>query len=150
MIDDDLIKPGALKTPELDFPPPRCPYCECDLELQETWCCPSCGATWDDHGRNGHRPCVQGCHRDSTLIGGDGQPRCAPCVDRIDAGQDEPVAPHTCTKCRKSVYGRTLDALLAKHGHLCAECASNASWDAWLAGRQAERVARAAATRADR
>lgn len=32
---------------------PTCSACEVDLEIEDSWWCPSCGASWDRHAGDG-------------------------------------------------------------------------------------------------
>jgi predicted amidophosphoribosyltransferase len=45
----------GLTFPDLEFPPPPCPFCGEDLDYDRNWSCHTCNLTWDQHGRECER-----------------------------------------------------------------------------------------------
>lgn len=91
----------------LEFPPPPCPYCGCDCEVEDGFRCPACEASWPlelAHLEQGARPCVE-CDWWAAVTGGDEQPRCRGCAEQVAAEKLDATRPYECQDCTTRVVG---------------------------------------------
>lgn len=128
--------PGLGRTPELDFPPPDCAYCEIGLMHDgDGWTCEQCGASWADDGYSHHtRKCVEPeCAGDEAqVLGADGQPRCRPCAFLVLTEVLSATGPYDCKRGCGPVYGMPFDAKARRH-RLCGRHQHADEVDAWMA-----------------
>lgn len=88
-------------SPELEFRPPDCPFCEISLGHDgDGWTCEQCHARWPGNGYSAGavRICVEEdcAGNEAQVLGEDGQPRCLPCAGLILLGVLEPTEPYKC------------------------------------------------------
>lgn len=107
----------------LEFPPPPCPYCGIDCEVEDGFRCPACSASWPlelAHLYQGERPCVE-CDQVAEVTGGDEQPRCRGCAERVASHPHEAAGPYICLDCGARVIGIGRHRV-AYEQHRCGRC----------------------------
>jgi hypothetical protein len=131
--------PDLGKTPELDFPPPDCAYCEIGLYHDgDGFACEQCGASWASDGYSHHtRKCVEDRCRgaEAQVLGADGQPRCRPCAFLILTEVIEPTGPYDCKRSyclHGKVYGMPYNSP-ARRNQQCGRHQASDNLDARLA-----------------